>query len=170
MDFIRTTEKNNDHNGWHCFELDESRREEIQPLRRLLAEHLSYSPCFMKHDPDMLDNWLHQKKMARLRIFAVEKNGQIVGFIDAQKEGENFITQTPGMMNICGAYCLPEYRGTGAAPAILAAMLNTFNSEGYTHLGVDCESFNPTAFGFWSKHFTNYTCSVVRRIDENVVL
>ena len=42
-------------------------------------------------------------------------------------------------------------------------------AEGYTHLGVDYESFNPTAAGFWQKHFIPYTSGVVRRIDENVL-
>lgn len=34
---------------------------------------------------------------------------------------------------------------------------------------MDCETFNPTALGFWSKHFTPYTRNVVRRIDENAL-
>jgi len=34
---------------------------------------------------------------------------------------------------------------------------------------VDCESFNPTARGFWLKYFKEYTHSVVRRIDEKAV-
>jgi len=38
--------------------------------------------------------------------------------------------------------------------------------EGYKLLGVDYESFNSTANGFWLKYFTPYTNSVVRRIDE----
>ena len=42
--------------------------------------------------------------------------------------------------------------------------------EGYRRLGVDFESFNPTAQGFWLKHFTANTHSVVRRIDENAVI
>ena len=73
------------------------------------------------------------------------------------------------MMNICGAYCMPEYRGTGIFNNLLAYLVTTLKSEGYTRLGVDFESFNPTARGFWLKHFTEYTNSVVRRIDEKSV-
>jgi len=36
----------------------------------------------------------------------------------------------------------------------------------YNLLGVDFESFNPTASNFWLKYFTEYTHSVVRRIDD----
>ena len=72
-------------------------------------------------------------------------------------------------MNICGAYCMPEYRGTGVAQSVLEEVIRVLGSEGYIRLGVDCESFNPTAVGFWSKYFQAYTHSVVRRIDENVL-
>jgi hypothetical protein len=40
----------------------------------------------------------------------------------------------------------------------------------YTRLGVDFESLNPTAYGFWLKYFDAYTHSVVRRIDEKAVM
>ena len=38
-----------------------------------------------------------------------------------------------------------------------------------TCLGVDFESINPSAYGFWSKDFNAYTYGVVRRIDESVI-
>ena len=41
--------------------------------------------------------------------------------------------------------------------------------QGYTRLGVDFESFNPSGSGFWLKHFSAYTFGVVRRIDESVL-
>lgn len=40
--------------------------------------------------------------------------------------------------------------------------------EGYTRLGVNFESFNPTARVFLLKYFNDYTHSVVRRIDERI--
>ena len=70
------------------------------------------------------------------------------------------------MMNICGAFCLSEYRGSGIFNNLLSYLVTTLKGEGYTRIGVDFESFNPTARGFWLKHFTEYTNSVVRRIDE----
>lgn len=36
-------------------------------------------------------------------------------------------------------------------------------------LGLDFESINPTAYVFWTKYFTPYTHSVVRRIDEKII-
>ncbi len=72
------------------------------------------------------------------------------------------------MVNICGAYLLLGYRGKGVYTKLLAVMLETVQAEGYTRCGVDFESLNPTARGYWTKHFTAYTNSVVRRIDEPI--
>ena len=43
---------------------------------------------------------------------------------------------------------------------------NTLAKEGYVRLGVDYESFNPSALYFYPKYFSVYTNSLVRRIDE----
>jgi len=47
--------------------------------------------------------------------------------------------------------------------------LQKLKALGYTRLGVIFESFNPSGSGFWLKHFTAYTHSVVRRIDEYAI-
>jgi len=67
-----------------------------------------------------------------------------------------------------GAYCLPEHRGKGLNKQLLSMLIQKLKAKGYTRLGVDFESLNPTAYGFWPKYFNAYTHSVVRRIDEKV--
>ena len=47
--------------------------------------------------------------------------------------------------------------------------MHKLKTQGYTRLGVDFESINQTAYGFWLKHFDAYTNSVVRRIDEHAI-
>jgi GNAT superfamily N-acetyltransferase len=66
-------------------------------------------------------------------------------------------------------YCLPEHRGTGVGPKLLSLMIQLIKARGYTRFGTDYESFNPSGSGFWGKHFTPYTHSVVRRIDEGAI-
>ena len=102
-------------------------------------------------------------------MFIAERDGRIAAYVEADTGGENYVSDAPGCMNVCGAYCLPAYRGTGAAQAALACAVETFRREGCPLLGVDCETINPAASGFWCKHFTPYTRSVVRRVDENAV-
>jgi ubiquinone/menaquinone biosynthesis C-methylase UbiE len=53
--------------------------------------------------------------------------------------------------------------------ALLIQLMRVLKQEGYRLLGVDCESFNPNARGFWSKYFEEYTHSVVRRIDDKAI-
>ena len=59
-----------------------------------------------------------------------------------------------------------EERGFVPALPIIDAMpdMKPFIENG---LGVDYETFNATAHGYWTKYFTTYTHSVVRRIDEH---
>ena len=103
-----------------------------------------------------------------MRIFATKADGKVVGFISVDEEGENFITEYDKMKNICGAYFMEEYRGTGIAQGLLSFVRDTLKAEGVTHLGVDCETMNPTALRFWEKYFMPYTYSFARRIDERV--
>lgn len=53
--------------------------------------------------------------------------------------------------NICGAYCVPAYRGKGIMQQFVNHAMGVLRAEGYTKLGVDYESINPTAWKFWNK-------------------
>ncbi len=98
------------------------------------------------------------------RIFCAVKKEDIIGFIEVSPFGENFISFTENMLNICGGYLKPEYRGSGIYFGLLQYLLKVLKNEGFTRLGVDFESFNPPARGFWLKYFTQYTYSVMRSI------
>ena len=74
-------------------------------------------------------------------------------------------TEFENMWNICGAYCVPEYRGTGAMCGLLEHVKAALKAENIPLLGVDCESINHAANRFWQKFFTPYTCSVTRRVE-----
>lgn len=142
---------------------------EVRLLRIALAEHLAQSPSFMRDDETVLQRWLDRKENSDDRVFAAYKNGKPIAYMEVCANGETFASYAPSMANICGAYCLPEERGAGVAQAVLNQVIRTLHDEGYQRLGVDCESFNPTAAAFWRKYFTPYTHSVVRRIDENAL-
>ncbi len=93
-----------------------------------------------------------------------------MAFIRAELDGETFIQNTPGYLHIKGTYCLPEHRGKGLNQKLLSMLIQKLKIKGYSRLGVDFESINPTAWGFWLKYFDAYTHSVVRRIDEKAVM
>ena len=89
--------------------------------------------------------------------------------MEVSDEGETFVASGDFYRHIMGAYCLPEHRGRGVYQNLLNFAINTLKTEGYTRLGVDFESINPSGSGFWLKSFHAYTDSVVRRIDERII-
>lgn len=147
-------------------ELTKSAVIQVREMRHMLSEHLGFSPCFMCSSPQDYSNWIARAETRDSRVFVAKSGEQLIAFIEIINDGENFATETSGMLNICGAFCLPEFRGSGVIQSLMNYVITILKSEGYQKLGVDFESFNPTANGFWSKYFTAYTNSVVRRIDE----
>lgn len=152
--------------GISCAELPTGSAEAIRHLRRGLDEHLCQSPCFMARTPEGREAWLDSVKHRESRLFAAMDRGRPVAFIEVTADGENFLTEAPDMLNICGAFCEAAWRGTGASRMLLDHVLRVLQAEGVRRLGVDYETMNPTAAGFWEKYFTPYTASLVRRIDK----
>lgn len=147
-------------------ELAASDIKDIRGLRRSLTEHMGSSPCFMYTAPEDFEKWLDLKEKHNSRVFVARDNQRLIAFVEITDDGENFATEEASMVNICGAFCLPEYRGRDIYQNLLNHTILQMSREGYKILGVDFESFNPTANGFWLKYFTAYTNSVVRRVDE----
>lgn len=133
-----------------------------------LISHISNSPIFMCFD-SIDEEELYNRTSQDVRYFAVRLKDEYIAYVKIGAHGENFVTEQDLMMNICGAYCLPEYRGKGIYHNLIVTLMETLKREGILLLGVDCESFNPNARGLWLKYFTEYTHSVVRRIDDKAI-
>lgn len=84
--------------------------------------------------------------------------------MDVDACGNSYLSASPDMQNIVGAYCLPTYRGMGITAALTAYVAKTMWCAGYRYLGVEHESANLTARYFWRKHFAAYTYSLLRRL------
>ena len=148
-------------------ELSADKFAEVKYLQKGLHKHLAGAPVFYPGEnfDEWFENWIKRETM---RIFAAKSNNRIIGFISIDNDAENFITEYDTMKNICGAYFDENYRGNGIAQNLLSFIVDTLKAEGITHLGVDCETLNPTALNFWGKYFTPYTYSFARRIDERI--
>ena len=154
------------------YELTELKPEEyrlIYPLELALYDHYCQSPFFMNRTPDTQEQFLETAGADEARYFAAMQNGQVCAYVKVSATGETFVAAGSNYRHVNGAYCLPQHRGQGLYPHLLNFAIHALSSEGYTTLGVDYESINPTALGFWRKHFQDYTCSVVRRIDERIL-
>ncbi|MCK9478681.1 MAG: GNAT family N-acetyltransferase [Firmicutes bacterium] len=141
----------------------------VLPLHNLLTEHFWKSPMFIGFTHATKQEFHDMNERQKPRYFAAKVNGQMIAYMKISDSGETFISKHPDIRNICGAFCLPEYRGTGIYKNLLYYVISKFNNEGNTHLGVDFESLNPTASGFWLKHFASYTQWLVRRIDRGAL-
>lgn len=142
---------------------------ELLDQHNALIRHLGNSPTFMHFDSMDVEE-LYRHTSEDVRYFSVKAEGKYIAYVKISTDGENFATEDHTMMNICGAYCDPQYRGKGVYHNLISYLMTILKQEGYQLLGVDCESFNPNARGFWLKYFTEYTHSLVRRIDDKAFL
>lgn len=143
---------------------------EAGTLLCLHREHWRYyknAPMFMHVHEDCsleeLRGWLEGKDQY---AFAAFENGEPAAYMLLRHGGESFASDDTMSMNICGAYVKPGLRGSGYGAAILHSIVGWLGENGYTRLGVDYESFNIQGSRFWQKHFTAFTLSLTRRIDE----
>jgi GNAT superfamily N-acetyltransferase len=153
-------------NGIQFKELPKAEVIQIREMRQMLSQHLGNSPCFMHSTKEEFAGWLSRAETRNTRLFVALEGEKPVAFMEVSGSGENFVTEVSDMRNICGAFCIPEYRGKNIFQSLLNFTILNLKAEGYKRLGVDFESFNSTANAFWLKYFTAYTSSVVRRIDE----
>lgn len=149
-------------------ELSRNEFSKIHKLSNLTKEHLQRPPAFMPRKPVSLGEFL-EDITDDIRMFAAKKDDKIFAYIKVENNGETFISQNKSMMNITGAYMINEYRGIGIFSDLLFYVINTLKKDGYNYLGVDYESINPAANGFWQKYFSEYTYSLTRRIDERIL-
>lgn len=138
----------------------------LRKLRRELNNHLKQNPCFMQSTADEFEAWADRVEEGNRRTFVAKDGDRIIAYLDIADEGETFITWRDEMVNIKGVYCVSEYRGRHVYDDLLEFVIETMMKEGYTLLGVDCESYNPSALHFWNKHFKEYTSSVTRRTEN----
>lgn len=152
--------------GVNCCELLDGHA--VQELRLCLARHMCKSPCFMVNtdDEDDMVRWLSKVECRQQRVFAAMAAGKPVASMEVKAEGETYFTAHAQMANICGTFCAEAWRGKGVSRLLLDYVLQTLQKEKYQYLGVDYETTNPTAAGFWPKYFTPYTLSLVRRVDQ----
>lgn len=154
--------------GVDFIELFGDERSLVYPLNAMLDDHMAESPTFMRRKTIPEDVFAREIFESDDRYFAARSGGEIISYLKISDKGENYITFMPTMQNICGAFCLPQFRGKGIYQNLINYVIGVLKAEGYELLGVEFESINPTGYGFWTKYFIPYTTSVVRRIDEDI--
>lgn len=103
----------------------------------------------MNRTPDIPESFAQNCLTENARYFVAKHNDVLCGFVKISEAGEAFVASGAEYRHIRGAYCLPEHRGKGVYQNLLNFVIATLKAQGYTRLGVDFESFNPTAYSFW---------------------
>ena len=142
----------------------------VYPLHTLLNVYQRASPYFMNRKSDTPESFEKSHIRRNSRFFAAKHKGELCAYLKISGNGETFITESDKYRHIAGAFCLHQHRGKGVYQNLINTAITTLKSEGFIHLGVDYESFNPSGSGFWAKCFSEYTHGVVRRIDENMLV
>lgn len=148
-------------------------KENIALLATIHKTHNAYyrsSPIFMPNedeDPVMdLTNWLDHENH---HLWGAFMNDTAVGYIRIQPNGESIISRDSSIMNITGCYVCENKRGNGIGALLLNEVQKWLLENQYPLCGVDFESINVIGSHFWTQHFTPYTYSLVRRIDERIL-
>ena len=148
-------------------ELASKKNDLIKPLFSELEEHLASSPCFFPPEEGCFEIWNERYEP---KIIVAKADGKLAGHIAfTDKEGENFISSSSGVLNICGMFVKKEFRTKGIADELLKAVYEVARKQCFNFLGVDYETLNPNALHFWTKYFEPYTYSWHRRIDERIL-
>lgn len=146
---------------------------DVPELAQLHREHNFYygqSPIFMpREEEDPVQDLLEWLDKPGHHLWAAYLDGVPRGYMRIQPEAESFVSLHPDVMNITGAYVDPSTRRSGIGAALLNAVNTWLVENRFPLCGVDFEAINVTGSQFWNKHFTPYTYSVVRRIDERIV-
>ena len=155
------------------FKFEEITTQNINLILEIHDAHIHYyqaSPVFMPiSDEDArtdLIAWLRQEDH---RMFCIKVRNQVVGYIRYQTRGESLFSIHPQIRNITGLYVKPENRQHGIGSMLIYHIEEILSDNQIPLVGVDYESINPKANRFWFKHFSPYTYSLVRRIDERVL-
>ena len=140
-------------------------------IHRKHNEYYRQSPMFMPNaDEDPVQEqgeWNSGDSQHEWLAFRGERP---IGLMRLGPQGENFVSRQPSVMNIKGAYVVEEERAGGIATRLLATVDSWAKDQGYKLLGVDYETINPLGSRYWERYFVPYTYSLVRRIDERIVV
>lgn len=145
-------------------------KEKIFTLIEELSLHLLKSPCFKvvdmaEYDRQFTEDYADKTK----RVFIARQGEEIIAMLTLTKAGENHVSCSEDVINICDMFVKEEFRGTKIAQKLVAYVYDIAKAEGNKFLAVEYETTNLIAANFWSKYFTPYAFTFARKIDERVM-
>jgi len=143
-------------------------------LSNLHTTYMRASPICLgaaepQHEMSELRAWLSEP---RHHAWTAERvsDGLTISYLQMEGEttGTSMLVRENGNLAVTGAFTRPEARGSGVATLLLDTALKLAVREGMERVSVDFETRNTPAMSFWTRHFTPFTCSVLRCVDSRV--
>ena len=159
-----------DNNDLIFTELDRTQileyRTDVIELYRNLINHLRISPVFYHCNEFLpIEDRFEDLLSEDIRIFAAFHNNQLIGLIGTEQTDIEFAKTDSKAIGMGVVFIKPNYRGQGVGAALLAFANNKIKESGIDRVFVTHGTINPTARGFWDKHFSNYAYTMTRRVD-----
>ena len=137
---------------------------EVWNLLSQLIKHLKKSPVFYGGEEFTEEVYREYFADAGTRVFIAEKDGKIIGLIEANEDTIPQVFSDGEAANVGEVYVLPEYRGTAVAREVLGYACKDLAKDGYRYAWVEHGTANPNARYFWNKYFTTYRYEMIRTI------
>lgn len=143
----------------------ENRWSEVWKLIFGLIEHLRKSPIFYPGTEFTEELYRDYFMDIETHVYIAEKENRIIGLMDANREGNSFITNDESCFSVSDIFVIEEYRGNWIARELLSYVNDTLRDKGIRRLWVEHGTANPNARGFWNKYFSTFSYTLVRDID-----
>ena len=145
-------------------------KSDIIDLYRDLVNHLRVSPVFYHCRHFLpLEARFEDFLADNLRLFAAFKDNCLVGMINSEPVDIPLFKSDSQAVCMGDVFVKPQYRGQGVAAALLAFANDELKNDGIKRLLVTHGTINPNARGFWDKFFANYSYTMTRVIDADML-
>ena len=143
---------------------------EIVELYRDLVNHLRVSPVFYHCKYFLpLEDRFNDFLSENLRLFAAFEDDRLVGMVNSEPVDIALFRHDLDSLCMGDVFIKPDYRGNGVAAALLEFANYELRKDGVKRLFVTHGTINPNARGFWDKYFTNYSYTMTRVIDSDML-
>lgn len=145
-------------------------KEEVLNLYRELINHLRQSPVFYHCSyflpiEKRFDDFISDD----MRIFAAFDKDKFIGMIDSEPSDVTFAIGDRESTGMGDVFVNTAYRGKGIAAELLNFAIGRLRESGIKRIYVTHGTINPTARGFWDKYFSNYSYTMTREIDPDML-
>lgn len=148
----------------------EAHRADVLSLYALLIQTLEQSPVFYEcacFYP--LEDRVQEFIDADLKVYGVLKGDTLIGMINTDVSDAPLFEQRADFRSFGDVFLQPAYRGMGLSAALLEKANQGAAADGAVYGVVTHGTVNPTARGFWDKHFTPYAYNLYRRVDARMI-